>query len=45
MMTASLLTPEFLFCYASHTITAADPGPDDLRAVLTKINNASRSAH
>jgi hypothetical protein len=28
-----------------HTITAADPVPDDLRAALTKINNASRCAH
>jgi hypothetical protein len=29
----------------SHTITAADPIPDHLRAALTKINNATRSAH
>jgi hypothetical protein len=29
----------------SHTITAADPVPGDLRAALTKINNASRDAH
>ena len=29
----------------SHTITAADPVPDDLQAALTKINNASRGAH
>jgi hypothetical protein len=28
-----------------HTITAGDPVPDDLREVLTKITNASRSAH
>ena len=29
----------------AHTITAADPVPDDLRAALTKINNASPTAH
>ena len=28
-----------------HVITAADPVPDDLRAALTKINNARPSAH
>jgi len=28
-----------------HTITAADPVPDDLSEALTKINNASRGAH
>jgi hypothetical protein len=28
-----------------HTIAAADPVPDDLRAALAKINNASRGAH
>ena len=28
-----------------HTITAADPIPDDLREALTKINNASQGAH
>jgi hypothetical protein len=28
-----------------HTITAANPIPDDLREALTKINNTSRSAH
>ena len=28
-----------------HTITAADPVPDDLRAALTKISNASPVAH
>jgi hypothetical protein len=30
---------------AAHTITAADPVPDDLREALDKISNASRSAH
>jgi hypothetical protein len=29
----------------SHTITAADPIPDDLRAALTKISHASQGAH
>jgi hypothetical protein len=29
----------------SYTITAADPIPEDLRAALTKINNAERGAH
>jgi hypothetical protein len=28
-----------------HTITATDPVPDDLRAALIKISNASRGAH
>ena len=28
-----------------HLVTAADPLPDDLRAALTKINNAGRGAH
>jgi hypothetical protein len=28
-----------------HTITAADPLPDDLRITLTKINDARRGAH
>jgi hypothetical protein len=28
-----------------HTITAADPLPDDLREALTKISNASQAAH
>jgi hypothetical protein len=28
-----------------HTITAADPDPDDLQAALNKISNASRGAH
>ena len=28
-----------------HTITAADPVPDDLQEALDKISNASRSAH
>jgi len=28
-----------------HTITAANPVPGDLREALTKINNASRTAH
>ena len=28
-----------------HTITAADPLPDDLRTALTKINDARRGAH
>jgi Transposase DDE domain len=28
-----------------HTITAADPLPDDLRTALTKINDAQRGAH
>jgi hypothetical protein len=28
-----------------HTITAADPLPDDLQEALTEINNASRAAH
>jgi hypothetical protein len=28
-----------------HTITAADPVPDELRAALTKINSASWGAH
>jgi len=28
-----------------HTITAADPLPSDLRQALTKISNASRTAH
>jgi hypothetical protein len=29
----------------SHTITAADPVPDDFRAALAKINNARPGAH
>jgi hypothetical protein len=29
----------------AHTITAADPLPDDLRTALTKINNVSCGAH
>jgi hypothetical protein len=29
----------------SHTVTAADPVPDDLRAALAKISNASPTAH
>ena len=28
-----------------HTITAADPIPDDLREALTKINNPSQGTH
>jgi transposase len=28
-----------------HTITAADPIPDDLREALTKINSAGQDAH
>jgi transposase len=28
-----------------HTITAADPVPNDLQAALTKINNTSPGAH
>jgi len=28
-----------------HLITAADPIPDDLRAAITKINNAGSGAH
>jgi len=29
----------------SHTVTAADPIPEDLRDALNKINNASPGAH
>ena len=28
-----------------HTVTAADPLPDDLRQALTKINNVGAGAH